>query len=111
VKIVKATADVNPSEAVLEPIFQDKSGRRRVTGPIEYAIDNNAETAWGIDVGAGRAEPASKAVFTFEKPVSFPAGTILTVKLKQEHGGPNSNDNQTHNIGRFRLSVTSDAIR
>lgn len=109
VKIAAATADVNPAEALLEPIFQDKSGRRRVTGPIAFAIDENTDTAWNIDVGPGLRNQSRKAVFTFEKPVSFPAGTVFTVKLKQEHGGPNSDDNQTHNIGRFRLSLTSDA--
>ena len=100
---------MNPAEALLEPIFQDKSGRRRVTGPIEYAIDENSDTAWSIDDGPGLRNQSRKAVFTFARPVSFPAGTILTVKLKQEHGGPNSDDNQTHNIGRFRISLTSDA--
>jgi hypothetical protein len=109
IKIASASADVNPAEAVLEPIFQDKSGRRRVTGPIAFAIDESNDTAWGIDVGPGLRNQSRKAVFTFEKPVSFPAGTILNVRLRQEHGGPNSDDNQTNNIGRFRLSVTSDS--
>ena len=39
VKIVRATADVNPPEKELAPIFDDKSKTRRVTGPISYAID------------------------------------------------------------------------
>src|SRR5207244_6945486 len=34
VKIAKATADINPPEAPLESIFEDKSGKRRVTGPV-----------------------------------------------------------------------------
>ncbi|MCZ6514388.1 MAG: hypothetical protein O6850_00830, partial [Acidobacteria bacterium] len=34
-------------------------------------------------------------------------GTILTFYLTQRHGGWNSNDNQNHNIGRFRLSLTT----
>jgi hypothetical protein len=109
VKLVKATADVNPSEALLDPIFQDKSDRRRVTGPIEYAIDGNPDTAWTIDNGPGLRNQPRKAVFQFESPVQFPAGTILTVKLQQNHGGWNSDDNQNYNLGRFRLSVTSEA--
>ena len=106
VKIASATADVNPPERVLEPIFDDKSGRRRVTGPIQYAIDRKGETAWGIDAGAGRRNVPRNAVFVLEKPVSFPAGTILTFKLVQMHGGWNSDDNQNNNLGRFRFSVT-----
>ena len=74
VKIAKATADVNPAEARLEPIFDDKSGKRRVTGPIEYAIDGKDETAWGIDAGPGLRNQPRKAVFVFEKPVAIPAG-------------------------------------
>ena len=35
VKFVKATADVNPPETPLEAIFDDKSGKKRVTGPVE----------------------------------------------------------------------------
>ena len=42
-----------------------------------------------------------------EKPVSFPKGAILEFELHQEHGGWNSDDLQTHNLGRFRLSVSS----
>ncbi|GAC1475002.1 MAG: PSD1 and planctomycete cytochrome C domain-containing protein [Isosphaeraceae bacterium] len=107
VKFVKATADVNPPEAPLEPIFDDKSGKKRVTGPVSYAIDNKEETAWGIDAGPGRRNVPRKAVFTAEKPVSFPAGTIVSMYLKQNHGGWNSDDNQNNNLGRFRLSITS----
>ena len=94
VKIVRATADVNPPERVLEPIFDDRSGRRRVTGPIAYAIDGKGETAWGIDAGPGRRNVPRNAVFVLEKPVSFPAGVILTFKLILKHGGWNSDDNQ-----------------
>src|SRR5688572_29920878 len=61
VKVVKATADVNPAEAPLEAIFQDRTGRRRVTGPIEYAIDGSGETAWSIDVGPGLRNQPRKA--------------------------------------------------
>ena len=62
VKIAKATADVNPPEEVLESMFQDKSGKRRVTGPIDFAIDENADTAWGIEAGPGLRNQSRKAV-------------------------------------------------
>jgi hypothetical protein len=106
VKLVRATADVNPPERELEPIFDDKSGRRRVTGPIGHAIDGKGETAWGIDPGPGRRNVPRNAVFALEKPLSIPAGAILTFKLVQMHGGWNSDDNQNNNLGRFRFSVT-----
>jgi mono/diheme cytochrome c family protein len=108
VKFARATADINPPETPLEPIYDDKSGKRRVTGPIGFAIDGKNETAWGIDAGPGRRNQPRKAVFSLEKPISFPSGAVLTLHVKQDHGGWNSDDNQNHNLGRFRLSITSD---
>jgi hypothetical protein len=46
-------------------------------------------------------------VFVPEKPVSFTNGVVFDFKLKQNHGGWNSDDNMNHNLGRFRLSATS----
>jgi mono/diheme cytochrome c family protein len=112
VKIVSATADVNPPERELDRIFDDNSKRRRVTGPIEYAIDGKDETAWTIELGPGRSNVPREAVFVLEKPISFPSGAFLIFKLVQNHGGWNSDDNQNNNLGRFRFSVTdaSDAV-
>ncbi len=107
IKIAKATADVNPPETPLEAIFDDKSGKRRVTGPVEFAIDGNEDTAWGIDAGPGLRNQPRKAVFTAQAPIANPGGTILTFYLDQKHGGWNSDDNQNQNLGRFRLSITT----
>jgi hypothetical protein len=107
VKFVKATADFSNPEKDLEPEFDDKSGKRRPYGPIEFAIDGKDDTAWGIDAGPGRRNQPRKAVFVPEKPLSFTNGVVLDFKLKQNHGGWNSDDNMNHNLGRFRLSVTS----
>ena len=107
VKFSAATADVNPPEAPLEPIFDDKSGKKRVTGPVGFAIDGKPDTAWGIDVGPGRRNQPRKAVFTAEQPISFKGGAELTFHLAQNHGGWNSDDNQNNNLGRFRLSITT----
>lgn len=107
VKFVKATSDVNPVEKLLDPIYNDKTDKKRVTGPVEFAIDGKDETAWGIDIGPGRRNKPCKAVFVAEKPISFAEGTEIEFHLVQNHGGWNSDDNQNHNLGRFRLSVTS----
>jgi hypothetical protein len=106
-KFVRATADVNPPERDLDKTFDDRSKRRRVTGPVEYANDGNELTAWGIDIGPGRSNVPRKAVFVLEKPLEYPQGARLTFKLAQNHGGWNSDDNQNNNLGRFRFSVTS----
>jgi hypothetical protein len=107
IKFVKATADVNPPQTPLDPIFDDKSGKKRVTGPVSYAIDGKKETAWTTDAGPGRRNQPRKAVFLAEKPFGFPKGTVLTFYVQQDHGGWNSDDNQNYNLGRFRLSLTT----
>jgi hypothetical protein len=47
------------------------------------------------------------AVFEAAAPIANPQGTLLTFLLSQKHGGWNSDDNQNHNLGRFRLSITT----
>jgi mono/diheme cytochrome c family protein len=107
VKIVKATADVNPPDRELEKVFDDKSKNHRVSGPVGYAIDGEEDTGWGIDAGPGLRNQPRKAVFNAEQPISNPGGTILVFYLKQNHGGWNSDDNQNNNLGRMRLSFTT----
>jgi len=105
-KIAKVTADVSPAERLLDAAFDDRSNRRRVTGPIEYAIDGDDLTAWSGDIGPGRSNVPHNAVFALEKPLEVGAGQRITFGLVQNHGGWNSDDNQNNNLGRFRLSVT-----
>jgi hypothetical protein len=107
-KFASATSDVNPAEAELDKIFDDKSKKRRVTGPIRYAIDGDALTAWGIDVGPGRSNVPRTAVFVLDEPLASPAGFRISFKLVQQHGGWNSDDNQNNNLGRFRFSLTTE---
>ena len=109
VTIAKATADISLPEMPLETIFFDKKNKGRVTGSIQFAIDNCDDTAWGIDAGPGLRNQPRKAVFTVETPIANPAGTILTFYLNQKHGGGNPNYNQNHNLGRIRISMTTAA--
>ena len=76
---------------------------------MKFAIDGDANTAWGIDPGPGRRNQPRKAVFNCEKPIDIDGGAIISVTLKQNHGGWNSDDNQNNNLGRFRISVTTAA--
>ncbi|WP_020472686.1 DUF1549 and DUF1553 domain-containing protein [Zavarzinella formosa] len=66
---------------------------------IQHALDGNEKTAWGIYPEVGKPHAA---VLPFAKPASVPAGSKITVRLKQLHGGG-------HLIGKFRLSVTNVA--
>lgn len=108
-KVVRATADINLPERELEKIYADKSNKKRVVGPIEFAIDGKDETAWTHDAGPVLRNLPRNAVFVLEKPIDVSDGkTKLHVYLKQNHGGWNSDDNQNHNLGRVRLSVSAD---
>lgn len=109
-KIARASADVNLPERELDKLFWDKTDKRRVTGPIEFAIDGKDETAWNHDEGPATRNLPRKAVFVLDKPVELTSDkAVLHVYLSQKHGGWNSDDNQNHNLGRVRLSVTDDA--
>ena len=112
VKFFRATADYSNERVQLGEKFADKQGKRRFTGPIEYAIDGDEETAWSIDAGPGQRNQSRKAVFVAEDNVAFPTGAKLTISLDQIHGGWNSDDIQTMNLGRFRISVSAveDAV-
>ena len=106
-KLAEATADISLPERELQAPYVDKSGKRRVTGPIAYAIDGDELTAWDIDAGPGRRNQPRKAVFRVETPIANEGGTLLTIYISQKHGGWNSDDNQNNNLGRIRLSVTT----
>src|SRR5262249_30224059 len=95
VKIEKASADYANPARPLEPTTDDLKNRRRVTGPVEYAIDGKDETAWGIDAGPGRRNQPRKAVFTMSQNVAQPGGTVVTFHLVQKHGGWNSDEHMT----------------
>ena len=109
VKFVSATSDYEQPERELEPNFYDKSDKHRVTGPAKYAIDGNQDTGWGIDAGPGRRNEPRKAVFQCEKPMGYAGGTIFEIYLEQNHGGWNSDELMNNNLGRFRISVTTNA--
>ena len=106
-KFVKATADYKPPETPLDPMYDDKSGKKRVVGPVAFAIDGKDETAWATDGDPGRRNQPRQAVFTLDKPLAAADGVTLTFLLTQNHGGWNSDDNQNHNLGRFRLALTT----
>ncbi len=110
IDIASAIADVNPPKRVLGKEFPDNDPKKiRHTGPIEMAIDGNGDTAWTIDYGAGRTNVPRHAIFKLAEPLKIEAGTRIGFRLTQNHGGNNSDDNQTNNLGRFRIAVTDAA--
>jgi mono/diheme cytochrome c family protein len=105
-KVARASADFEQTETPLQANFEDNSKRKRVVGPVAFAIDGKDETAWGIDAGPGRRNVPREAVFVLDNPIEGSEGVELTFALTQNHGGWNSDDLMTNNLGRFRLSVT-----
>jgi hypothetical protein len=65
---------------------------------VAGAIDNNPKTGWAVMPEFGRPHTA---IFELAKPLAIPGGTTLTFTLDQRYPG------KEHNIGRFRLSVTT----
>jgi hypothetical protein len=92
-----AGADGAKSEAV--KIARAVADYEQPGFPIAGAIDADPKTGWAVD-GHARAQNR-QAVFTFAKPIPGGAGTTLTVVMK--HESPYAG----HNIGRFRLALTS----
>jgi hypothetical protein len=105
----KATSDFDQPEAPLESNFDDKSGKARKTGPVNFAIDGDDLTGWGIDAGPGRRNQDRKAVFECATNAGFAGGTILLFQLVQNHGGWNSDDHMNNNLGRFRISACTNS--
>jgi len=106
IKIAAATADISLPQRPLASLYDDKQKKKRLTGPIAMAIDGRLDTAWELDAGPGRRNQAHQAIFTFATPMECPPGTELWITLAQMHGGWNSDDRQTNNLGRFRIALT-----
>jgi hypothetical protein len=103
-KFKEATADVAQPVRDLEPQYDDRSGRHRVTGPVDFALDGDETTAWGINIGPARSNVPRQAVFVLAEPLELKADAKVTFELVQKHGGWNSDDNQNNNLGRFRFA-------
>lgn len=69
---------------------------------VAKAINGDATDGWAVSPEIGKRHVA---VFELKQPVQFDGGTKLTFVLDQ-----NYTHGETHNIGRFRLSVTSGKL-
>ncbi|MBI1318197.1 MAG: DUF1553 domain-containing protein [Candidatus Hydrogenedens sp.] len=107
IPVASAIADVNPPKQDLGPEFPDNGKPRGyVTGSIQMAIDGEASTAWTTDIGPGRSNRNRYAIFVLADPLKVEPGMQIGIRLAQYHGGWNSDDNQSNNLGCFKLSVT-----
>lgn len=101
-----ATASLNATTEPLPAQFDDRdSNNQRSWGPVHFAIDGDVNTAWRIDDGPFRTRATHEAVFPLIEPYLLEADTRMKIVIEQKHGGWNSDDNQTCNLGRFRISL------
>jgi hypothetical protein len=104
-------ASVNATEKPLDHLrFPSDPHRKpddRKIGPIAFALDGNEKTAWSNERDAARNN--DPVVMTFELAQPFSTGGTIHFRynLVQRHGGYNSDENQTFNLGRIRLSVAA----
>lgn len=109
-KFAHATADLNPPIRWLDLfLFPDKENRRRVLGDVGFAIDGFDMSAWDLDGGPGRRNLPRKAVFQLAEPLAVTETLLVKFNLVMNHGGWNSDDNQSLNLGRYRFSYTAAA--
>lgn len=107
--LTEAASDFDQPQAKLEGRFVNGDKDKRVTGPAKFAIDGDNNTAWGNDRGAGRRNSDTVAVFKFKQAVGSKQGNVLYIDLSQIHGGKSGNDFVAQNMGRFRISVMTEA--
>ena len=70
--------------------------------PVANAIDGKPATGWAV-AGHEKKGQSRTAVFAFDKPLAGGPGTMLTIRLRHE------SQYRQHNIGRFRISLTTAA--
>lgn len=106
VNIASASANISvPQRKLGEPFIDDRRGpEERVVGPIDFAIDGDAKTAWTTNDMAATRNQSRSAVFVLSEPIENAEKLIL--RLKQEHGGKFGNQRHSNVAGRFRFSTT-----
>ena len=99
---VTAAPKSAPAQAVPVKLVRAEADVAQTGFPIENAIDGQPGTGWAVHLPDKKWNVTRTATFTFEKPVAFPGGARLTVKLDQQYG-------KQHTLGRVRLSVPAVA--
>jgi hypothetical protein len=95
---VTAAPEGDPSKAKPVTLHNAHADFSQDQYAVAGAIDGNPETGWAVAPEFGKTHVA---VFELKEPVAFDKGMVLTFTLEQRYAG------KEHNIGKFRLSVTS----
>lgn len=110
-KFKNPVASVNPPVVALDPKrFPNNAEAKpddRRTGPAAFALDGDIKTAWTHERDPARNNDPAVLTFELEQPLEGEGKTYFNYTLSLNHGGYNSDDNMTYNLGRVRLSVSS----
>jgi hypothetical protein len=74
---------------------------------VAFALDGDNKTAWTHERDPARNNDPAVLTFELEQPLEGSEKTYFNYTLSLNHGGYNSDDNMTYNLGRVRLSVSS----
>jgi mono/diheme cytochrome c family protein len=97
---VTAAPKSDPNKTVPVKLIKPRATFEQKGLPVAAAIDADPVTSgWAIDPQVGRDHAAA---FQFEKPVSFPGGTVINVLMQFQN-------NAGHGMGRPRLSLATSA--
>jgi len=98
-KVTAAPAG-DPTKAKPVALHKAQADFSQEAWAVAGAIDGNPTSGWAVAPQFGKAHVA---VFELKEPLGFDEGTTLTFTLDQQFPG------KDHNIGKFRLSVTTAA--
>jgi hypothetical protein len=88
----------DPAQGKPVPLHKAQADYSQPRWAVAGAIDGNPKTGWAIDPAAGQRHVA---VFETKEPLTIANGMTLAFTLDQQYSG------KEHNIGRFRLAVTT----
>jgi hypothetical protein len=97
---LRVTAEPLDAAAKTISLYKAKATFSQQGYEVEKAIDGNTSTGWAISPQSGKPQTA---IFEFREPVASPTGAKLKIVLDQQFG-------KQHNLGKFRLAVTGDAV-
>ena len=96
VAIIPSSPDKEPVPVEIASATQDYATENK---PASLALDDLGDTGWSVN---GALAKPHRAVFQLKEPLQLGGDSTLRITLKQNYI-------HQHTIGRFRLSLTSDA--
>ena len=98
-RLLALPVDANDAKAPVDvPLHVAKADFAQKEWPIAASLNDKPEDGWAVSPQIGKRHVAT---FELKRPVQFQKGIQLTFVLDQKYTG------KSHNLGRFRLSITT----